>query len=41
MNPWTALIITLAICFSPVFAETTVEMIQQRAEAGDATAQDR
>jgi TPR repeat protein len=39
MKSCIAFIITLATCFSPVFAETTVELIQQRAEAGDATAQ--
>jgi hypothetical protein len=39
MKSYITLIITLAICFSPVFAETTVELVRQRAEDGDATAQ--
>lgn len=33
------LTVVLCFCSSVVFSETTVEMIQQRAEAGDATAQ--
>ena len=39
MKSCIAFIITLATCFPPVFAETTVELIQQRAADGDATAQ--